>query len=322
MNSALVRTLRTLRTDHPRIYGYVDPARVEQSLHRDSEDALDGAREFLDDSDGGRGSSYRKAQLNTLARAEGARILLGSFVDEAGVQPRSSTILDVLGGDGLLARIVRATPTLNVSLELITSDICPGMAEAALDSDLPAICQPAQELILRDGCIDGVLIAYGTHHLPPATLARACAEARRVLRKGGRLVLHDFEPGSGVAQWFANVVHPYSRNGHDYPHYGAESLAGALTGASFQVLDTWALPDPIVAWGDSPESAQAALALYLYRMYGLVGLGDETSPGVRQQVLALARDCFGPIVVDRQDHPHQRFSARVQRVAAVAAGIA
>lgn len=315
---AIVEMLEQLAKEHPHIYDLIDIYKVERCLENQSQELLVGAEEFLDNADGGRGSSYRQAQQNTLARAQGACTLLRYFLNDAAL---SATVLDVLGGDGLLTRIVRNTERMNLALHLITSDICVGMVKAARERGLPAICQPADDLVLRDSCLDGVLIAYGTHHLSLPTLIRACSEARRVLKSGGKLVLHDFEPTSGAAQWFTRVVHPYSRQGHDYPHYGVEILSQALAHSGFETIDAKEIADPIVAWGDTPAQAKAALSLYLYQMYGLVKLGDETSVQVQEKILHEAEACFGSIVLEESKISNGKFAARLQRVAAISVGV-
>lgn len=317
-NTSIVGMLTQLAEEHPQIYNLVDPYQVKQYLERQRQDLLTGAEEFLDNSDGGRGDLYRQAQQNTLARAQGACSLLDYFLND---KSQPTKVLDLLGGDGLLTRIGRTTGMLSQNFDLITSDICVGMVKAALEMGLPAICQPADDLILRDSCVDGVLIGYGTHHLNQATLTRACLEARRVLKPGGKIVLHDFEPASGAAQWFAQVVHPYSRLGHNYPHYGVEVLSQALSSSSFEIIDSREIDDPIVAWGNSLAKAKIALALYLYQMYGLVGLGDATSFQVQEQILQYAEACFGPIVMEKPTNFNGQFSARVQRIAAIAVGV-
>jgi ubiquinone/menaquinone biosynthesis C-methylase UbiE len=54
----------------------------------------------------------------------------------------------------------------------------------------------AEALELEDASVDVVLSSLMLHHLPPPTLDLALAEAVRVLRPGGRLVVIDF-PGAG-----------------------------------------------------------------------------------------------------------------------------
>jgi SAM-dependent methyltransferase len=203
---------------------------------------------------------------------------------------------------------------------IVTSDAAPAMVEAALGAGLPALWQPAQWLVLRDVCIDGVLCAYGTHHLAYASLAETCQEAYRVIRPGGRVVLHDFEPDSAVSRWFSEVVHRYSRNGHEYQHYGSEILTNAIHNAGFENIASQPLCDPIIASGTSPAAARLALAQYLFQMYGLVGLGDGQSLDVLEQVLSLAESCFGAIRIEAVPEQDSSYRACLPRVAVFAVG--
>lgn len=311
--------LRRLEREHPGCHALVDAARADVAIREVEARLLAGASEFSDEADGGRGDSYRQAQRMTSARAQGARALLDLFAHgRSAADPL--VVLDVLGGDGLVARIARASVLSSPGVTIVTSDVAPDMVDAALGAGLPALWQPAQRLILRDAAVDGVLCAYGTHHLDRTSLIETCAEARRVVRPGGRIVLHDFEPGSAVSRWFSEVVHRHSRKGHAYQHYGSETLTTAIDDAGFENVSSQPLFDPIVAPGASPAAARLALAQYLFQMYGLVGLGDGQSRDVLEQVLALAESCFGAIRVTSAADAEGPYRACLPRVAVFAVG--
>lgn len=320
--------LRRLERDHPGCHALVDAAHVDLAVREVEARLHSGASEFSDEADGGRGGSYRQAQRMTFARAQGARALLDLFAHRRSVPDPSGAdplvVLDVLGGDGLIARIARASVTSSpntssTSVTIVTSNVAPAMVEAALEAGLPALWQPAQQLILRDASVDGVLCAYGTHHLDHASLIETCEEARRVITPGGHVVLHDFEPDSAVARWFSEVVHRYSRKGHAFQHYGSEILTNAINDGGFEDVVSRPLVDPIIAPGVSPVAARLALAQYLFQMYGLVGLGDGRSLDVLEQVLSLAESCFGAIAVDSVPEEGS-YRACLPRVAVSAVG--
>jgi ubiquinone/menaquinone biosynthesis C-methylase UbiE len=311
--------LRRLKRDHPGCHALVDTARVDVAIREVEARLLTGASEFSDEADGGRGGSYRQAQRMTFARARGARALLHLFADRRSAAD-PLVVLDVLGGDGLVARIARASVVSSPSLTIVTSDVAPAMVEAALGAGLPALWQPAQRLILRDASVDGVLCAYGTHHLDRASLIETCEEARRVIRPGGRVVLHDFEPDSAVSRWFSEVVHRYSRKGHVYQHYGSEILTNAINDGGFENVVSRPLFDPIIAPGASPAGARLALARYLFQMYGLVGLGHGQSLDVLKKVLSRAESCFGAIGIDSVPEEDGAYRASLPRVAVFAVG--
>jgi SAM-dependent methyltransferase len=290
--------------------------------------------EFEDDADLGRGTSYRRAQRSPMVRARGIRSLftLAAGVTTTARIPRDWRLLDVLGGDGLLARVLR-TVAPQVAPLAITSDMAGHMVLEALRHGLPAIRQLAQFLFVRDETMDAVIIAYGTHHIEPEERTAACQEAARVLRPGGRLVLHDFEEGSPVARWFAEVVHRHSRSGHPYTHFSAAEMEHRIAEANLRPVGVRRVYDPLVIEGDDPHEVRAALADYLFDMYGLVGLTGRARAETRDTVWALARRYFAyPVgaIPDRNGSPgpggpvvYQRRStwlAEVPRVALVAVG--
>jgi SAM-dependent methyltransferase len=189
----------------------------------------DGPNEFETDGGDGRGASYRRAQRRRMVRSRGMRSLFAMAAGVAGTEdiPRDWRLLDVLGGDGLLAHVLRVVAP-QVEVPVLTSDMAGNMVLAALRDGLPAVRQLAEFLFLRPATMDAVLIGYGTHHIERAARPLACAEAARVLRPGGRLVVHDFAEGGAVARWFAEVVHRYSRGGHPYTHFTSGELAHCL----------------------------------------------------------------------------------------------
>ncbi|ROT31313.1 class I SAM-dependent methyltransferase [Micromonospora sp. HM5-17] len=111
-------------------------------------------------------------------------------------------------------------------------DLSPGMiAMARRDHpDLVFTVGSVTELPYRDNQFAGVLLWYSIIHTPPAGQARIFAEAARVLRPGGHLLV-GFQAGDGVR----DVAPAYRRFGHDIRleryAYSAEEVAGRLTAA-------------------------------------------------------------------------------------------
>jgi len=234
--------------------------------------------EFERDDTAGRGDSYRLAQREATVRQTGmvtlARLALGVAADAP--LPNGHKMLDVLGGDGAIARVLR---TLSCELGgapcVITGDVAARMVEAALEYDLPAIRQSADYLILKDASVDCVIVAYGFHHLSIARRAAAVREAHRVLRPGGRIVVHDFEESSAMAHWFTDVVDAYSVAGHRYRHFSESEMVSYLRDTGFVGVERIDVYDPFIVKRQTESEAYAALADYVYSMYGLVKLGPR-----------------------------------------------
>jgi SAM-dependent methyltransferase len=142
------------------------------------------------------------------------------------------------------------------------------MVQRALGHGLPAVRQAAELLLLRDGSVDASLLAYGTHHIAPADRPVAIAEAMRVVRAGGRIVVHDFDGSSPMAAFFARVVHRHSAAGHEYDHFSRAELTELFRPhpSRLRVIDMY---DPFVVRAGTPDAARRALCDYLADMYGV-----------------------------------------------------
>ncbi|MDP2872575.1 MAG: methyltransferase domain-containing protein, partial [Bacillota bacterium] len=110
--------------------------------------------------------------------------------------PDSGAVLDLCTGTGLLARrIALRRPDVRVhGLDLDAAMI----AEARRLNGGIANCSfsvgDVTELPADDASVDAVTCALGLHEMPAADVPRALAEAWRVLRPGGQLLVLDFSP--------------------------------------------------------------------------------------------------------------------------------
>jgi ubiquinone/menaquinone biosynthesis C-methylase UbiE len=230
--------------------------------------------EFETEANDGRGLSYRAAQRNAAVRLAGIQQLLALAGGMGNGRP--ARILDILGGDGTIARALLDHAGVEVSqLPVITSDIAGEMIRGAIGYGLPAVRQAAQFLFLREACLDGVVLAYGAHHITGDERTLACGEALRALRPGGRFVLHDFEEGLPMAKWFNEVVDTYTHAGHRYDHFTEEEMRARLADAGFAHVEVRRVYDPFIVSAESAEQARRRLTQYVFQMYGLAKLGVE-----------------------------------------------
>lgn len=275
-------TLADLYHRAPELYALLDPARLAAEEPPPPTD-------FEDTDEGGRGDSYRLAQQDPTVRLHGIRQLL-TLASPGGTLSSwrpGQVVVDLLGGDGTVARAVELFTAPAHRPTVLTSDMSAGMVRAAQQRALPAVRQAAQRLRLRDGSVDAVLMAYGTHHIPRAERATAVSEAHRVLRPGGALVLHDFAERSAVARWFADVVDRYSHTGHDYPHFTPDELERLFAEAGLSDVTVGRMYDPLVLTAPTRDEARRRLGDHLRWMYGLTSLpGDETRAAWRAADLA------------------------------------
>ncbi|MET7834686.1 class I SAM-dependent methyltransferase [Micromonospora sediminicola] len=273
---------------YPQLRDRVDPARIAEQ-QRAAVEAADRGDDFGTSAEGGRGESYVLAQQSIRTRLHGIDQLTGILTARS--RAESDVVLDLLGGDGLVERVMSL---LGKDKPLvITCDASPFMVEAAWAQGIAALLQRAETLLFRDASVGGVLLAYGTHHIPVADRQRVADEAFRVVQPGGVFVLHDFPTGSPVDTWFSKVVDVYSATGHDHRHFEREETESYLRSAGFGDVELLSMDDSFVVSGPTREQAELELGRYLVNMYGLVGLVDEYGPehGSRR-AFELACDTF------------------------------
>lgn len=286
-----------LETSYPHVAESLDPERVEAACL--AAEASSSPDDFGAATDGGRGENYVAAQKATHTRAAGISRLVDLFTRHSSAE--SGLVVDALGGDGLVNRVV-TTLGLSERHEIITCDASPFMVEQAWAQGIPALLQRAESSLFRTASVGGVLLAYGTHHIPRELRGTVVDEAFRVVQPGGVVVVHDFLVGSPMDVWFSDVVDVYSATGHDYPHFEREEMASYLHVSGFTDVETFPMEDPFVTWGETRKEAELELGRYLAEMYGLVRLMEEHGqPAAYAHVLDIARDIF------RYKQPDGRF---------------
>ncbi|WP_256107911.1 methyltransferase domain-containing protein, partial [Streptomyces sp. ODS05-4] len=239
----------------------VDPDRARQEAAADP-----GLGDDLGSDRSAQDAGFTREQRSLEARRHGIRGLVGLFAKREDGRP--TVVVDLLGGDGLVSRVVESQFGMSDPV-FLTCDASPDRVTRAWENGVPALRQPARRQILRDGSVDGVLLAHRSHHVPIADRLRVAQEAWRVLRPGGTFVLHDFAVGSPVDTWFAEVVHRYSATGHLLPHFTAAEMEGCLVAAGFGEVSVRAMDDSFRASGPTAAKAKLAMGRYLLDMYGL-----------------------------------------------------
>ena len=188
----------------------------------------------------------RQARTYDETRAASPSILRPLRAALAGAPGRS--LLDVGGGTGNYARALR-----DEGWDVLVLDASPAMLARATAKGLATRVGDAQALPLPDASADAVTMVSMLHHVDAPE--RALAEARRVLRPGGRLALMVYAREDIEAQWYHDYF-PSTRAWMDASHPPLAALLAQLPGAR-------RIP---VAFTDLEDASLAALSAYPERV--------------------------------------------------------
>jgi len=145
-----------------------------------------------------------------------------------------SRVVDLAGGTGRAARAVSTPVGTAHTPETVVVDASRRMLARAADRGTPAVRGDAGRLPVRTASVDAVVVLDALHHLPDPEAA--LAEAERVLRPGGVLVIREFDPGTlrGRA-----LVAAERAVGFDSTFRGPAAWAGTVadTGLTATILD-------------------------------------------------------------------------------------
>lgn len=158
---------------------------------------------------------------------EGVEEVVRRFVADA------TRVLEVGCGTGHWLRVMRAEGRslagLDPSREML--------AKAAAQAPTAELAQGrAEALPWEAGQFDRVVCINALHHFDdPSAFAR---EARRVLARGGGLLVVGLDPHTGLDRWWIYDTYPgtLERDRARYP--SAQTLQGWLTAAGFRALET------------------------------------------------------------------------------------
>ncbi|HET6510310.1 MAG TPA: class I SAM-dependent methyltransferase [Baekduia sp.] len=132
----------------------------------------------------------------------------------AAVTPPHGAVVELGAGTGSLTHLLRAALPGTVTLTAVDPDEralaiarrrapAPASAASAKAADIAWRPGRAEALPLPDATQDAVVTALVLHHLPTDAKRAALAEARRVLRPGGLLLVADFGPPQDPAMALA-----------------------------------------------------------------------------------------------------------------------
>lgn len=132
-------------------------------------------------------------------------------------------VLDVGGGTGQGVR------GLGVPTGVVV-DAAPGMLAGARDHGIPAVRGDARQLPVPDETVDAVLLLDALHHMPEGEAV--IADAARVLRPGGVLVVLEFDPTTVRGRLLVAAEHLF---GFESTFFSPNELAATMRAAGLDV---------------------------------------------------------------------------------------
>lgn len=187
-------------------------------------------------------------QAETYDETRGASPSVLAPLREALLGAPGPDLVDVGGGTGNYARALR-----DEGWRPLVVDRSAAMLARARAKGLATLEADAQALPLPDASADAVTLVSMLHHVDDP--AAALAEARRVLRSGGRLALMAFTREDLTGQWYADYF-PSTRAWMGRSHPPLTELLAHLPGGR-------RIP---VAFGDLEDASLAALAAHPERL--------------------------------------------------------
>jgi ubiquinone/menaquinone biosynthesis C-methylase UbiE len=154
------------------------------------------------------------------------------------------SLLDIGGGTGNYARALAGE-----GWEPLVADRSPDMLARATAKGLTTVEADAQALPFPDAAFDAVMMVSMLHHVEDQ--AAALAEARRVVRPGGRLAVLAFTREDLEGQWYTDLF-PSTRAWMESSHPRLDEYLALLPGAR-------TLP---VVYRDLDDASLAALAAH------------------------------------------------------------
>ena len=166
-------------------------------------------------------------------------------------------VVDLGAGTGLLA-----LPAASRAREVIAVDYSSPMLDRLSHharelgrANIRPVLADLRELPLPDDCADVVVSCYAFHHLADADKELALAEARRVLRPGGRLVVCDMMFGLSLRAHDRRVVMSKAAS---IARKGPAGLVRLARNAGRIMTRRWEHPAPVDRWRSLLEARRFA----------------------------------------------------------------
>ena len=142
-------------------------------------------------------------------------------------------------------------------------DQSPAMLARAAAKGLESVEADAAHLPFGDGTFDAAMLVSMLHHVDDQSAA--LAEARRILRAGGRLVLHVYTREDVASLWILDYF-PSSRDWMEATHPRRAALLEELPGAQLVTFE----------YSDLQDASLAALSAHPARLFEAAENGDTS----------------------------------------------
>lgn len=179
-------------------------------------------------------------------------------------------IVDLLAGNGTLTRMFKKLHD-KISPMIIGIDISETLIKDSFENGEISFRSKMTDNIFGKEIAEAAICAYGTHHIPEKDRYSFFLSAKELVKKGGKILIHDFEENSSTAKWYSDLIHRYRPGGHPCKHFTEAGMKDILS-SLFKKTELTYIYDPFYLEFDREidnQQVKRNFFSYLIRLFAL-----------------------------------------------------